>query len=220
MRPSLAASRAALLTVALAILIGIFLSFPAGADDTTETFVQSSIDKSYAILNDRSLDAAEREVQFAAQIRSAVDTRRVALFTLGPYGRDASKEQFDGYTSAFADFLTAIYHQALNRYRARNIRVTGSTSRSSDDTVVNAVVAAGAGQSPEVRIGFRVRRSDRGEPIITDFQAEGAWLALTERADFTSYLQQHGGDLTLLANELSARAQRIRSDLMNAETRS
>jgi ABC-type transporter MlaC component len=206
---------------ALALMVCLALvPFAARAQNAAETFVQANIDKSYAILNDRSLDPLERERQFAQQIRSAVDTRRVALFTLGPSSREASKESLDAYTAAFADFLTAIYHQALSHYRNRSIKVTGSMARAADDVVVNAVVPAGAGQPSELRIAFRVRKSDRGENVITDFQAEGAWLALTERADFGSYLQQHGGDLMLLSNELAARAQRIRSDLVNADARS
>jgi ABC-type transporter MlaC component len=205
---------------ALIVCLALVAPFAARAQNAAETFVQTNIDKSYAILNDRGLDPLERERQFAEQIRSAVDTSRVALFTLGPFARDASKETLDAYTAAFADFLTAIYHQALNRYRNRSIKVTGSMARADDDVIVNAIVPAGAGQLSEIRIAFRVRKSDRGENVITDFQAEGAWLALTERADFGSYLQQHGGDLTLLSNELRARSARIRSDLMNAEPRS
>jgi phospholipid transport system substrate-binding protein len=206
--------------LALIVCLVLLAPFAARAENAAETFVQTNIDKSYAILNDRNLDPLERERQFSQQIRASVDTRRVALFTLGPFARDASKETLEAYTAAFGDFLTAIYHQALNRYRNRSIKVTGSMSRTDDDVVVNAIVGAATGQSAEIRIAFRVRKSDRGNPVITDFQAEGAWLALTERADFASYLQQHGGDLMLLSNELEARAERIRSDLMNAEARS
>jgi ABC-type transporter MlaC component len=48
-------------------------------------------------------------------------------------------------------------------------------------------------------------------------QAEGIWLAVTERADFTSYLQQHGGNVTLLSGELHDRAAAIRTVLAMAK---
>jgi len=205
--------------IALLALGGLLASFDARAENSAEGYVRSSIDRSYAILNDRKFDAAERQREFAAQIRSQVDTRRVALFTLGPYGRDASKEDLEAYTAAFTEYLTSIYHQALSHYKDRSITVTGSTVRSEDDVIVNAVVGHGGTQLSDLHIAFRVRRSDRGGDTITDFQAEGAWLALTQRADFSSYLQQHGGNLMLLSHELQGRAEKIRSDLAGSEAR-
>jgi ABC-type transporter MlaC component len=44
---------------------------------------------------------------------------------------------------------------------------------------------------------------------VTDINIEGAWLGLNQRADFTSYLQQHGGALALLSSELESRAKRL-----------
>lgn len=207
------------IVAALFVLGGLLVPFDARAANAAESFVQSNIDSSYALLNDRKLDAAERQQAFATQLRSAVDTRRVALFTLGPYERDVSKEDLEGFTAAFADFLVAAYQQALTRYKNRSVKVTGSTARSDDDVIVNAVVGAESGQPSELRIAFRVRKSDRGGYAITDLQAEGAWLAITERSDFTSFLGQHRGNLMLLSTELEDRAKTIRSDLARAETR-
>src|SRR5687767_4279722 len=56
----------------------------ARAATPAEAFVQSSIEKSYAILNDPESNAAERELQFRALLLSIVDVKRIALFTLGP----------------------------------------------------------------------------------------------------------------------------------------
>jgi phospholipid transport system substrate-binding protein len=205
------------LLVAFLGLGSLIAPLDARAANPAESFVQSSIDSSYMLLDDRTLDAALREQRFGDQLRSMVDTRRVALFTLGPYARETPKQDVEGFTSAFADFLTAVYRQALERYKNQSIRVTGSTARSDDDVVVNAVVGSNSGQSSSLHIAFRVRRSDTGGYVVTDLQAEGAWLALTQRADFISYLQRHGGNLMLLADELESRAERIRSSIDTKE---
>ena len=47
-------------------------------------------------------------------------------------------------------------------------------------------------------------------PIIIDMQVEGVWVAVTQRADFTSYLQQHGGSVPDLATYLERQARQIR----------
>jgi phospholipid transport system substrate-binding protein len=41
---------------------------------------------------------------------------------------------------------------------------------------------------------------------ITDIKVEGVSMVQTRRADFTSYVQNHGGDVDALTNELQARA--------------
>ena len=202
--------------VSLALCV-LLVSAASIAATSVEAFVQTNIDRSYALLRDPNLGAAARQQQFATQLRSLVDTNRVALFTLGPYARDASKETLDEFTTAFGDFLTTIYQQALNRYKTQRIKVTGSIPRATDDVIVNAVIGNENEAASELHVAFRVRSSATGGYVITDMQAEGIWLAVTERADFTSYLQQHGGNLMLLSSELHDRAAANRSTLAMAK---
>ena len=198
---------------------GLFSSIDARAATPEESFVQSEIDRSYAVLNNRALNAAERQRQFRAALLSVVDSKRVALFTLGSFARESPQANLDEFSAAFANFLTAVYQQSLEHYKNQIVKVTGSTARSDNDVIVNAVVASSGGQSPQLHIAFRVRRSG-GEDVITDLQVEGAWLALSERADFMSYLQQHGGNVALLSSELQSRAERIRAALSKTDTSS
>jgi phospholipid transport system substrate-binding protein len=62
-----------------------------------------------------------------------------------------------------------------------------------------------------MRIAFRVRKNEAGAFLLTDLQVAGAWLALSERSDFTAYLQQHHGDIGALSAELKHRAALLRS---------
>jgi ABC-type transporter MlaC component len=66
------------------------------------------------------------------------------------------------------------------------------------------------GKASRLRLAFRVRQTSSGEHVITDLQVEGAWLALTQRADFTAYLQRHGANIAGLAMELQDRAAQLR----------
>jgi hypothetical protein len=87
--------------------------------------------------------------------------------------------------------------------------VTGSSERAADDVVVNA-----GGQSEFFKrstFQSRVPRAQdvRRPAIITDMQVEGVWLALSQRSDFTGFLQQHGGSLAALTENLHMQAQQI-----------
>ncbi len=174
-----------------------------------ETFVQTSIDRGYEILNNKGLSVTERQVQFRAFLNSITDTRRVAVFTLGTFARTASKENVDRFLAAYDEFAAAMYQGYFDWYTGQSLRVVNSTARAADDVVVYADVI-GPNGAPQFKVGFRVRKDATGKNIVTDFQFEGVWLALNQRSDFTSFLQQNKGNFELLSTELEKRTQRFR----------
>jgi phospholipid transport system substrate-binding protein len=175
-----------------------------------ETFVQNGVDKGHAILNDPTVSVGERESRFRAHLLTIIDLKRVSAFTLGPYARGAPIAAIASFENAFAEFVSAVYQRSLD-VDGQTIRVTGSIARAADDVIVTADVIRATVKEAPSKIAFRVRKTDSGNDAVTDFQAEGVWLALTQRDDFTAYLQQHGGDILQLAEELESRTDRIRA---------
>jgi phospholipid transport system substrate-binding protein len=196
----------------LVMLVAIIFSAPAAlaaATSPTESFVQQNIDKGYAILN-ASLSDEQRRAQFRTFMLALTDTRRIGMFTLGQYANGASKADLDKFTDAFLDYAVAVYESRLSKYKGQTLKVTGSTERAADDIVVNAdVVNPNSSSGQPFKVGFRVRKTSDGHPIITDMQVEGVWLALSQRSDFTGFLQQHGGSLAALTENLHMQAQQI-----------
>ena len=91
-----------------------------------------------------------------------------------------------------------MYDAQLSKYRGQTLRVTGSQMRSRDDVVVNAeVVNPNQSDAQRIKVAFRVRNSGSGL-TVTDMQVEGVWLAISERADFESYLQRNGNSVARL----------------------
>ena len=174
-----------------------------------EIFVQASIDRGYRILNNKELSPPDRQAQFREFLNSITDTKRVALFTLGTYARSASKADIDRFLATYDEFAAAMYQGYFDWYTGQSLRVANSVVRSPDDVVVYADVIGPNGQ-PQFKIGFRVRKDADQKSIVTDFQFEGVWLALNQRSDFTSFLQQNKGDFALLSAELEKRTQRFR----------
>ncbi len=182
----------------------------AHAANPSEAFVQSSIDRAYTILNDGASDAAQRQLKFRALLLSVVDVKRVALFTLGPFARDAGEADLQKYIAACTDLLVAVYQRGLDTYKDHPLEVIGSVERAEDDVIVNVVAGGPGGKAAQTQMGFRVRRAQSGGNIITDIEVEGAWLAITQREEFMAYLQQHGGNVAALSMELEERAARLR----------
>ncbi len=192
--------------------VALLLQVPAANANATsaQTFVQQSVDKEFAILKDTSLTRQDRETQSRALLRSIIDVKRVAMFVLGPYAHDAAEKQIDDFESAFSDYFFSMFHFNLEQSSGgRSIAVTGATSRGPDDVIVTASVAGADTRSPAdtpMKLGFRVRKNAAGDDTIVDVLVGAISLAATQRDEFSSYLQQHGGNIDQLSAELEKRA--------------
>lgn len=177
----------------------------ARATPATEIFIQLNVDKGYMILNSTSLSDTERREQFRTLLLGLAASRRTALFTLGPFATGAAPADVDAFVEAFTNYSVAAYENRLDRYKGETLKVTGSSDRAADDSVVQAeLVSPNPSNGPPIRIAFRVRRGENGAPAVTDMQIEGVSLAITQRDDFTAYLQQHNGSIPELTKHLGA----------------
>ena len=199
------------------LTLGFVASSPsahAAAANPAETFVQQNIDRGYVILNNASLGDTQRRAQFRDFMLSLTDTKRIGMFTLGQYANSAPKNDVDAFTNAFTDYAVAVYESRLSKYKGQTLKVTGSTSRAADDIVVNAdVVDPNASNAQPIKVGFRVRKTSDGRPIVTDINVEGVWLALSQRSDFTAFLQMHGGSVAALTDNLKMQTLQLHADV-------
>lgn len=182
---------------------------PVQAATATEKFIQNTVNRTLAVVNDRSRDEAQRKRELRDVLHSAVDTNRVALFTIGRYRRLAPERDVDGFVKIFADYLLALSHEALMRHHDRSIRVTGSTERAPGEVIVNAEVLPLLGTGGSINIGFRVRNGGGDKNAIVDFEVEGISLAITGRVIFYVFLIANQERLALLSDELVRRTARL-----------
>src|ERR1700681_675998 len=119
---------------AIAALCAMFAASGARANPATEAFIQQSFDQGYTILNDASLSEAERREQFRVLLQGLAASRRIALFTLGPYAAGAAPADIDVFVEAFTNYSIAVYEKALDRYKGQALKVTGSADRAADDS--------------------------------------------------------------------------------------
>ncbi len=196
----------------VAASIAFAVAIPQAYADSrpAESFVQQSINKSFAILKDASLSKQERETQFRSLLRSIIDFKRIAVFALGPYAGHASDKDVDGFVNAFSDYLISMFHLDQDPHAGgAAVAVTGSTEHAADDVIVTAKVSGADAASQTgmpLSLGFRVRKDAAGRDVIVDILISGVSVAVTQRDEFSSWLQQHGGSVAELSAELERRA--------------
>lgn len=207
----MAASRK-LVPLILAGAAALMLRIPLAHADSApaEAFVQQSVNKGFGILKDTSLPKQERQAQFRTWLRSVIDFKRVAVFSLGSYAKNASDKQVDEFVNAFSDYLLSMFHLDGENVGSIPLAVTGSQTRSADDVIVNAKIG-GAGAASQagtpMTISFRVRKDAAGNDVIVDILVGGVSVAVTQRDEFATFLQQHGGNVAELSAELEKRVQ-------------
>lgn len=178
-----------------------------------EEFVRVGIAKGFVILNDHSVPEAQRRAKFRDFLVSLTDVRRIALFTLGPARRTATPDEVDRFAAAFEDYAVGVYESRLSDYAGQSLKVVGSVERAPDDYVVTTVlVEAGdrtSNQAEPVVVEFRVV-VEGGRFVVVDLSIAGVWLAIEERDQFNSFLQQNQNNISTLIDNLRALTARLR----------
>ncbi|HEX3487458.1 MAG TPA: ABC transporter substrate-binding protein [Micropepsaceae bacterium] len=176
---------------------------PASASPATEAFIQQNFDKGYAILNSASLSYTERRDQFRTLLLRLAASRRIALFALGPYSSGATPAQLDGFVEAFTAHVVSLYEKALSRYNGQALKVTGSTDRGADDSIVQAAVIDPDQPSRQpVNVAFRVRPNESDRLTITDVQVGGLSLATMARVEIGALMLECNGSISELNSRL------------------
>lgn len=204
-RPSIHAVALALLLVgsgasALVATLPAVAHAQRARDASAESFVATQSQRALAILNNRALPPAAKASQFRGFVNQAVDVPRVTTFVLGKYARTATPAQRTQFAQVFREYASNVYENRLDEYRGERFTVTGSTVARPGDVVVNSTISGGQLRSPEV-VRWRLYRAGSSWRVV-DVQVRGVWLAVTQQSDFTSTIDNAGGRVDVLINQL------------------
>jgi phospholipid transport system substrate-binding protein len=198
-----AISRRLFTALAIGLVVPLAGTSAALAATPAEAFVSDNIQAGLGILNNPRLTPIQRSEQFKNLLLGMTDMKRIAVFTLGQYARTASQSDQDSFASAFQNYSVAVYHSYLEKYVGQSLKITGSSERAPNDFIVATNMVDPndhSGQRP-LEVDFRVR-TDTGKPELTDFSVAGIWLAVEERDQFASFLNQNHGDIQTLITHL------------------
>ena len=175
-----------------------FVAAPAGADDANpaaSAFMQSLGSKAIGELTNPDVPQPERQARFRTLLDQHFDVPAIAKFTLGRYWRTATDEQRTEFSKLFEDFIVQSYSTRFSEYHGESFQVGGSTTDQSGITVVHSKIDMPS--SEDIRVDWHLRPRD-GSFAIVDIVVEGVSMAVTQRSEFASVIQSHGGVAGLL----------------------
>lgn len=187
--------------VAAGLALGV--ARPASAEQSATAFVHSLGDRLVAIVNS-NLTGEQKKEKVLPILQSDVDVDAIGRFCLGRYWRSATPEQQTEYLNLFRQVLVNTITDKLGDYRGVSFTIGGATPKGEDQSVDTILHRP---QQADANLEWVVSSSS-GSPKIVDVLAEGASLRLTQRQDYASFIQQHGGQVSAILSALKIQVER------------
>lgn len=186
----------------------LLLALPARAAPSPQaaaSFIQKAGNEMAADLNAPG-PVASKEPVLLNFMNRIVDVDEVGRFVLGRYWRAATPQQQQQYLQLFRTALTNAVVVRLGDYQGGGVGLKVVRAEPAADGVHVATQITKPGNAP-YDVTWIVDGTDN-QPRIVDVLAEGVSLRQTQRSDYASYLQQHGGNVEALIQALRTQVAR------------
>ena len=191
------------LILSCAMLVAAAL--PSFADTNSEEYVRQNANDVLASLNAPDLTPDERRERFQTYMDEFTNLDAVAKFVIGKYSKRFTPEEMDIYLTSFRAYALAVYEFYFNEFRGRDVKVTGSTARTPRDSIVDTDIVRSDGRELEVR--WRVLNRGGKFQVVDVALEDGGnviWLAIEQRAQFLSILDQNSGSVDALVAKIDS----------------
>lgn len=144
----------------------------------------------------------EREAFIREKFTTILDLKSIGQFVLGTYWKKADETQRQEFLSAFTELLTKTWSDRFGMYSGQEVVFSGTrNAQQKNQLYVDSSIPG----NPPVEIIWRIRPKDKGYVII-DIVIEDVSMAMSYRSEYTTFLQQHQGNLQDLIDELKKKA--------------
>lgn len=198
-------SRRSLNLAAMALALGLALSArPAAAAADPAQIVRSMGSQALEVLG-KNVPPNEREARFQALFHQDFDVPTIARFVLGRYWRQATPAERQEFVRLFFQYTILTYSNRLGEYGGEHFQVTGSRPDGDGSIVTSQIVHPNAAPT---KVDWRLNWTD-GTYKITDVIVDGISMAVTQRSEFASVIERHGGQLQGLLALLRQKVQNV-----------
>ena len=192
--------------VVLCLAAGVaaaLVTLPASAADPAQ-LIQGTANEVIEIIKATTPGPA-RQAAIQRVLQTNFDLPYMGQQALGANWNKASEAQRVRFLKAAESAEARAYSERFGQYGGQILTVGKVTPRPNGVFIVDSQLSQSSGQP--IKLQWEVRDAGQG-PRITDVKVEGVSMVMTRRSDFNSYIQNNGGSVDPLINELEARAAR------------
>jgi len=176
---------------------------PALANDPAAELVSTTAAQAIDII--KTTTGAQRQSAIQQVLQTKFDLPYMAQTALGTHWAKATPEQQARFVRATETAEAKAYAERFGQYAGQTLAIGKTTARPNGVFVVDSRLNQSNGQP--IKLEWEVRQLPAGLRI-TDVKIEGVSMVMTRRSDFNSYIQQNGGKVQPLIDELESRAAR------------
>jgi phospholipid transport system substrate-binding protein len=195
--------RRVVLGLAAGAVAALLAVFPAAADPASD-LIQGTAAEVIEIIKGTTPGSA-RQAAIQQVLQTKFDLPYMGQTALGANWNKASEAQRARFLKAAETAEARAYSERFGQYGGQTLVVAKVTTRPNGVFVVDSRLNQSSGQP--IKLEWEVRDAGHGLRI-TDVKIEGVSMVMTRRSDFNSYIQNNGGTVEPLINELEARAAR------------
>ncbi|MGH7045043.1 MAG: MlaC/ttg2D family ABC transporter substrate-binding protein [Stellaceae bacterium] len=193
--------RCVLIAVCCCLVCGLSLAMPsrpavAAADPAA---VITDLGNQALEVLGKNVDPNTRVARFRQLFSTDFDVPGIARFVLGRYWNVATPQQQQEFIRLFTDYIALAYSNRLAEYSGERLKVTGSRAAPNGSLVSSEIVRPNG--APPAKIDWLLT-PHAGTYRINDVIVEGVSMAVTQRSEFASVIQRHGGQVEGLITAL------------------
>jgi phospholipid transport system substrate-binding protein len=157
------------------------------------------------VLKDQSIPVAQKNQNFTTLFTQNFDVPTIGRFVLGRYWRTATPQQQSEYIDLFGKYVVAVYSDRFSRYTGVTFKVSGEQQTAPAIFNVSSTILRNSGDPP-IHVGWVVDDSSGSEKIV-DVNVENVSMRIAQRDEFSSVIENNGGDVQALINVLKQKVQ-------------
>ena len=155
------------------------------------------------VLTDASVDQNNKEVRFGELFDKNFDVPSISRFVLGKYWKQASLDQKKKFIKAFRNYIVKTYSSRFNEYSGEQLTLLNFENESNPKIFI-VHTALERDDASMIKVDWRIgKKEDRY--VILDIIIEGISLAVTQRSEFVSVIDQNDGSIDKLISLLKER---------------
>ena len=173
------------------------------AESDPGSYVMEMTTNAINTLTNKSISQNEKEGQFGELFDKNFDVPSISRFVLGKYWKQASLDQKKNFIKVFRNYVVKSYSSRFNEYSGEKLKLVNYENEKNPKIFLVHTILERQ-DAPVIKVDWRIgKKKDRF--VILDIIIEGISLAITQRSEFVSVIDQNEGSIDQLISLLKER---------------
>jgi len=170
------------------------------AADDPGSYVMEITENAINTLTDTSIDQNMKELRFGELFDKNFDVPSISRFVLGKYWKQASLDQKKKFIKAFRNYVVKTYSSRFNEYSGEQLKLLNFENESNPKIFI-VHTGLEIDDASMIMVDWRIGKK-KDKFVILDIIIEGISLAITQRSEFVSVIDQNDGNIDQLISLL------------------